>query len=64
MDHPEGKNTFSSMGGASGFKWNVNNRALGPAFEDKENVMHPSADSDRRSNAAFGVRSLALGSRH
>lgn len=36
----EAKNTFSSVGGGSmGFKWNMNNQALGPAFiEEKENI--------------------------
>ena len=60
----EAKNTFSSAGGASGFKWNVNNRALGPAFEDKENILNPSAENNGRPGGIFGVRSLVLGARH
>ena len=56
-DNLEAKNTFSSAGGASGFKWNVNNKALGPAFEDKENILSP------RNQSGFGVRSLVLGAR-
>ena len=63
-DNLEAKNTFSSAGGASAFKWNTNNKVLGPAFEDKENVYNPSAEKDRRLGGDFGVRSLVIGARH
>ena len=66
------RGTFSSVGmmsaGGSAFKWNAQNKALGPAFVDgianKENVAigHPS-DEGGKQIGVIGVRSLILGSR-
>ena len=62
----EAKNTFSSIGGASGgFKWSINNKALGPAFlDDKENGnVVPSDSASNGQVGVVGVRSLILGAR-
>ena len=66
------RGTFSSVGmmsaGGSAFKWNAQNKALGPAIADananKENVGlgHPS-DEGGKQIGVIGVRSLILGSR-